>query len=122
MTRVKGVHGIKENVPVYPVQITLNNENVSLTLGVSECEQLTDDDAAEFLLGMDVINRGDFSITNLLGKTVMSFRVPSLQTIDFVAGIRSHIPQVADKIPSRNDPCGCGSGKKFKNCCGRNKP
>ncbi|MFR6395306.1 MAG: SEC-C metal-binding domain-containing protein [Oscillospiraceae bacterium] len=20
----------------------------------------------------------------------------------------------------RNDPCPCGSGKKYKNCCGRN--
>ena len=22
--------------------------------------------------------------------------------------------------PGRNDPCPCGSGKKYKNCCGRN--
>ncbi|MFC2606634.1 MAG: SEC-C metal-binding domain-containing protein, partial [Selenomonas sp.] len=21
----------------------------------------------------------------------------------------------------RNDPCPCGSGEKYKNCCGRNK-
>lgn len=21
----------------------------------------------------------------------------------------------------RNDPCPCGSGKKYKNCCGRNQ-
>ena len=21
------------------------------------------------------------------------------------------------KVPSRNDPCTCGSGKKYKNCC-----
>ena len=21
----------------------------------------------------------------------------------------------------RNDPCSCGSGKKYKNCCGKNK-
>ena len=28
-------------------------------------------------------------------------------------------PYVADKIPQRNDPCPCGSGKKFKNCHGR---
>ena len=26
----------------------------------------------------------------------------------------------ADKEPGRNDPCPCGSGKKYKNCCGRN--
>lgn len=23
-----------------------------------------------------------------------------------------------DKVPSRNDPCSCGSGLKFKKCCG----
>jgi len=23
-----------------------------------------------------------------------------------------------DKIPARNDPCSCGSGKKYKKCCG----
>ena len=28
-------------------------------------------------------------------------------------------PYVADKMPQRNDPCPCGSGKKFKNCHGR---
>ena len=24
-----------------------------------------------------------------------------------------------EKEPGRNDPCPCGSGKKYKNCCGR---
>ncbi|MCV5928645.1 SEC-C metal-binding domain-containing protein, partial [Escherichia coli] len=23
----------------------------------------------------------------------------------------------AEKLPGRNDPCQCGSGKKFKKCC-----
>lgn len=26
-------------------------------------------------------------------------------------------PYTRIKIPSRNDPCTCGSGKKYKNCC-----
>ena len=25
-----------------------------------------------------------------------------------------------EKKPGRNDPCPCGSGKKYKNCCGKN--
>jgi preprotein translocase subunit SecA len=31
------------------------------------------------------------------------------------------IPAVRRETPKvgRNDPCPCGSGKKFKNCCGR---
>lgn len=28
-------------------------------------------------------------------------------------------PVVKDKMPGRNDPCPCGSGKKFKNCHGK---
>jgi preprotein translocase subunit SecA len=28
-------------------------------------------------------------------------------------------PITRDKLPGRNDPCPCGSGKKFKNCHGR---
>ena len=31
----------------------------------------------------------------------------------------SHTPLVKDKLPGRNDPCPCGSGKKFKNCHGK---
>ncbi len=26
--------------------------------------------------------------------------------------------QVFEKTPERNDPCSCGSGKKYKKCCG----
>ncbi|MFA7555823.1 MAG: PBPRA1643 family SWIM/SEC-C metal-binding motif protein [Spongiibacteraceae bacterium] len=25
---------------------------------------------------------------------------------------------ITEKTPSRNDPCSCGSGKKYKKCCG----
>ncbi len=30
-------------------------------------------------------------------------------------------PKKADKKPGRNDPCPCGSGKKYKKCCGMNE-
>ena len=35
------------------------------------------------------------------------------------AAQQSHTPLVKDKMPRRNDPCPCGSGKKFKDCHGR---
>jgi protein translocase subunit secA len=38
------------------------------------------------------------------------------------AGAPDQLPQqplVKDKMPGRNDPCPCGSGKKFKNCHGK---
>ena len=36
------------------------------------------------------------------------------------ASQQSHTPYRAEKMPRPNDPCPCGSGKKFKNCHGRN--
>ena len=27
---------------------------------------------------------------------------------------------VKEKTPGRNEPCPCGSGKKYKKCCGKN--
>jgi len=32
---------------------------------------------------------------------------------------RKHTPASAKAEPGRNDPCPCGSGKKYKKCCGR---
>jgi uncharacterized protein YecA (UPF0149 family) len=29
-------------------------------------------------------------------------------------------PLQSDRPPGRNDPCPCGSGKKYKKCCGKN--
>ncbi len=45
---------------------------------------------------------------------------------DFVAssGGKAQRPQgtvTNDKTVGRNDPCPCGSGKKYKNCCGKNE-
>ena len=40
---------------------------------------------AEVLIGMDIINRGDFAVTNRDGRTKFSFRIPSQADIDFVA-------------------------------------
>ena len=33
---------------------------------------------------MDIISKGDFTVTNDNGKTVFTFRYPSLECIDFV--------------------------------------
>lgn len=48
--------------------------------------QVTDGDitGANVLIGMDIIGAGDFSITNVNGMTVMSYRYPSMKEIDYV--------------------------------------
>ncbi len=42
----------------------------------------------------------------------MYWRMPASQRKSFVAGF------IGEAHPGRNDPCPCGSGKKFKKCCG----
>jgi predicted aspartyl protease len=67
------------------------------------------------LIGMDIMGRGDFAVSNFNGKTAFSFRMPSTECIDFTG----KIPQTVPPRIGRNDPCPCGSGKKFKKCCGK---
>jgi preprotein translocase subunit SecA len=37
------------------------------------------------------------------------------------AGSSTPAPVTKQKEAGRNDPCPCGSGKKFKQCCGKNQ-
>jgi|SRR5712671_6078069 len=73
------------------------------------------------IIGMDIISRGDVSITNYNGRTWLSFRVPSLFGIDYV---QEHTRSLKAAV-SRNAPCPCGktdaNGKpvKFKYCHGQ---
>ena len=110
--------------PVYLVNIMLPNKVGVAMLRVTRGNFGGD---ADVLIVMDIIGMGDFAITNKDGKTVFSFRVPSCDTIDFSTESKSAIVQTTTTIPTpmlpnkvgRNDPCPCGSGKKYKKCCGR---
>lgn len=81
--------------------------------------EVTDGDiaGADALIGMDIIGRGDFAVTNKDGKTTFSFRIPSQEKIDFVKQIESQNKAAFNN--GRNNPCGCGSGLKYKKCHGK---
>lgn len=38
----------------------------------------------DVLIGTDIINRGDFAVSNKNGATAFSFRIPSVEDFDFV--------------------------------------
>ena len=82
-TGMKQVHGVLSSAiaETFLVNLLLPNDvqviSVNVTLGKLVGE-------GDILLGMDIITHGDFSITNVGGKTVFSFRVPSVKTVDFV--------------------------------------
>lgn len=123
MAEVMGVHGSKV-VPVYMVSITLENENISLLSEVTECEELSADCDTGMLVGMNIIGMGDFSISNFNGETTMTFRVPSLERIDYVSEINEHNKMNKKHealMKHGNSKCPCGSKKEWHNCHGKSK-
>ena len=67
--------------------------------------------------GVQIVNRRDDEIIETqLSQAAQSFKSSAEEDDD-----NTHTPiQKGDKI-GRNDACPCGSGKKYKNCCGKDK-
>lgn len=68
----------------------------------------------DVLIGMDIISKGDFSISHSKDGTIFSFQCPPCVEIDFT----SRPPYIDKLTPKRKSPCPCGSGKLYKKCHG----
>jgi hypothetical protein len=117
----------KARKPTYAVSLWLPNKIHIAKIPVAETEIM----GADVLIGMDIISLGDFAVTYRHGKTVLSFRIPSIECIDFTepTSVTTGNGKVLNKIPigieqaipkvGRNDLCPCGSGLKYKRCHGK---
>lgn len=74
-------------VNTYLVDIILPN-NVNIP-NVEVCDSQIGEQHLGALIGMDIINLGDFAVSNVNGNTLFSFRTPSVQKIDFVSQINT---------------------------------
>ena len=114
-TIAHGVSGPGET-ECYYIDVVLPNSVLAqniLVLSGNFC-----DAGFDMLIGMDIITAGDFAITNFNNQTTFSFRMPSVAEIDFVK--EDNKPYAVDApVQHRNSKCSCGSGKKYKNCCGK---
>ncbi len=82
MANVSGILGSgMQNT--YLVSIYLPSSVSFREVNVTECPSITG--GYDVIIGMDIITTGDFSVTNVNGKTTFSFRYPSIKEIDFVA-------------------------------------
>ena len=84
-------HGTEKN----PLSIVVTNQDRK-----AEVETILDENA---LYATIVVNSDDGSEENITELNAV-LNKPKTAAID--------------KTPGRNDPCSCGSGKKFKKCCG----
>ena len=74
------VGGIEERVPQFCINLAvfadLHFPGVEVVSGkLAGCD---------VIVGMDIINRGDFAVSNKNGATAFSFRIPSVEEFDFV--------------------------------------
>lgn len=88
---VKYISGLGGTFPkkTYLIDLILPNKIMLKDLSVTELDNPLDEKGNKIepfgiLIGMDIINMGDFSISNFEGKTLMSFRMPSIHSLDFV--------------------------------------
>ncbi len=81
MARVSHVAG-DSWVEVYLVNIIPPNDVEFPLLSVTKGNLAS----VDVLIGMDIIGEGDFAVTNQHGGTKFTFRWPSTEDIDFVAG------------------------------------
>ncbi|MGH7202935.1 MAG: retroviral-like aspartic protease family protein [Candidatus Levyibacteriota bacterium] len=79
-TTVNGVNSEAE-ANTYFVNVYLPNGVCIFNLKIVEAETIA---GADMLLGMDILGMGDLSVYNENGKTVMSYRIPSIGGTDFV--------------------------------------
>lgn len=104
-------------VNTYLINILLPNQVGVHSLRVTEGIL----NGSDVLIGMDIIARGDFAISNSNGITKFTFQIPATHEHDYVKElqVKLHTPIIKQKEPGRNDPCHCGSKKKYKNCHGK---
>jgi len=113
--------GGQELTNTYMVNFVLPNRVGVVGVLVTEFKNIVGDFGA--IIGMDIIAQSDLAITNANGRTCMSFRIPSIETIDYVIEAN----RIKYAAVGRNDPCPCGKtddkGKpiKFKFCHGKDR-
>jgi|SRR3989344_1909873 len=88
--QIRGVNHITEE-NTYLANFYLPNQVCMGFVRIAEVPALSG--GAGILIGMDIIGSGDFSVYTEEGKTIMTFRLPSVGGVDFVeeaGNIKSH--------------------------------
>ncbi len=113
--------------------------------GYNQKDPLTEYKQESYRLFEHLVERIKFESIKLLHLVEFNFEAPEeeVETLeqmrdemeipeeDLISNVYDNEPQeseekrkpyVAAKKPKRNDPCPCGSGKKYKHCCGKSGP
>ena len=98
LRQVSGVNGL-HTAEVYIVNVRLPNgvafQQIEVTQGILG-------NGIDALIGMDLITRGDFVVSNKGGVTVFTFRCPSTLDMDFARDSRPQVSASRGAAPTPN--------------------
>ncbi|KAA3685566.1 preprotein translocase subunit SecA [Campylobacter fetus subsp. venerealis] len=91
--------------------------------GYNQKDPLTEYKKESYNLFMELVNR-------LKNESIKTFQIVRFKTEDDENTDRAlekmqdeaNLQNKFEKKPARNEPCPCGSGKKYKDCCGKSGP
>jgi len=113
--------------------------------GYNQKDPLTEYKQESYRLFENLVERIKFEAVKLLHQVEFNFEAPE-EEVETLEQMRDELeipeeviehhayeepepeepakrqPIIAQKKPKRNDPCPCGSGKKYKHCCGKSGP
>ena len=78
---VQHAGGASTGVPLHYVNLQLPNGLVIVGRAVAQLPLAN----CDVLVGMDIISLGDFAVSNFGSSTTFTFRIPSVEELDFVA-------------------------------------
>ena len=96
--------------------------------GYNQKDPLTEYKQESFKLFEDLIRKIKIESIKLIHRVEFNFEEPQVDNEyensdeDTQQSQESQEEINIDKKPKRNDPCPCGSGEKYKNCCGKSGP
>jgi hypothetical protein len=98
----------------------LDGVNTSLTAPLPELETITDDTALDIEIEPEKLfyNMHAAGAKHLYALEAWGDVLPEERREEIAKEYRRSKTVRKEKIPGRNDPCPCGSGKKYKKCCG----
>ena len=100
----------KESFNLFTTLVTDINKNVTIKVFTSYI--VTPERLDDFLKMTQFQHAAESAFAKTSGTTPKPQEAPTGEIV-------KPKPYVAPKKVGRNDPCPCGSGKKYKNCCGR---
>ena len=86
-TAVKGINSSLQSFRVY-ADVRLTEKSEPIQIMPCAVRQIYSAPDVHVIIGMDIISKGNFSISNAGGETVFSFMIPSAPVIDFAQQIR----------------------------------